>query len=57
MFKPILLPTDRSLLSVRAIHAAVQFAKEPGTSLAGLPVAEPYPFSPLSGSTFPSRRQ
>lgn len=56
MFKTILVPTDGSPLSERAIHAAVQFAKETGASLVGLSVAEPYPFSPLSGDTFSDER-
>jgi nucleotide-binding universal stress UspA family protein len=57
MFKTILVPTDGSPLSDRAIHAAVQFAKETGASLVALSVAEPYPFTPLSGSTFSDERR
>lgn len=57
MFKTILVPTDGSPLSERAIRAAVQFAKETGASLVGLSVAEPYPFTPLSGSTFSDERR
>ncbi|HYD61232.1 MAG TPA: universal stress protein [Noviherbaspirillum sp.] len=56
MFKTILVPTDGSPLSDRAINAAVEFAKETGGSLVGLSVAEPYPFSPLSGNTFSDDR-
>ena len=56
MFKTILVPTDGSPLSDRAINAAVEFAKETGSGLVGLSVAEPYPFSPLSGDTFSDER-
>ncbi|RZI42670.1 universal stress protein [Herbaspirillum sp. HC18] len=52
MFKTILVPTDGSPLSDQAIHAAVRFAKETGGGIVGLSVAEPYPFSPLSGGSF-----
>lgn len=56
MFKTILVPTDGSPLSERAINAAVVFAKEYGGKLIGLSVAEPYPFSPLAASTFSQER-
>lgn len=56
MFRTILVPTDGSPLSDRAINAAVEFAKESGGKIIGLSVAEPYPFSPLSGSTFSDER-
>ena len=48
MFKTILVPTDGSALSVKAIEAAVEFAKFAGSKIIGLSVAEPYPYSPLS---------
>jgi nucleotide-binding universal stress UspA family protein len=48
MFKTILVPTDGSPLSDKAITAAVDFAKVVGGSLVGLSVVEPYPFSPFS---------
>lgn len=56
MFRTILVPTDGSPLSDRAINAAVEFAKEFGGKIIGLSVAEPYPFSPLSGSSFTDER-
>ena len=48
MFKMILVPTDGSALSNKAIDAAVEFAKFAGSKIIGLSVAEPYPYSPLS---------
>ena len=56
MFKTILVPTDGSPLSERAINAAVEFARETGASLIGLSVSEPYPFSPLSADTLSDER-
>jgi nucleotide-binding universal stress UspA family protein len=47
MFKTILVPTDGSTLSDKAIAAAVEFAKLAGSKIVGLSVAEPYPFAPL----------
>jgi nucleotide-binding universal stress UspA family protein len=47
MFKTILVPTDGSELSDKAIRAAVDFAKAGGSKIIGFSVAEPYPFSPL----------
>lgn len=52
MFKKILVPTDGSPLSDKAISAAVQFARQMDGKIFGLSVAEPYPFSPLSESAF-----
>jgi nucleotide-binding universal stress UspA family protein len=48
MFKTILVPTDGSLLSDKAIAAATEFAKFCGGKIVGLSVAEPYPFLPLA---------
>ncbi len=56
MFKVILVPTDGSQLSDKAIHAAVECAKETGGRLVGLSVAEPYPFTPFSGDGFSDER-
>ena len=47
MFNTILVPTDGSDLSDKAIHAAVDFAKVNNSRIIGLSVREPYPFSPL----------
>ena len=47
MFNTILVPTDGSDLSDKAILAAVDFAKLNGGSLVAISVREPYPYSPL----------
>jgi nucleotide-binding universal stress UspA family protein len=47
MFKTILVPTDGSALSDKAINAAIEFAELAGSKIIGLSVAEPYPFAPL----------
>ena len=52
MFKKILVPTDGSPLSDKAINAAVEFARQMKGAIVGLSVAEPYPFSPLSEAAF-----
>jgi nucleotide-binding universal stress UspA family protein len=54
MFKKILVPTDGSPLSDKAINAAVEFARQMNGTIIGVSVAEPYPFSPLSESVFKS---
>ena len=46
MFKKILVPTDSSTLSEKAIYAAVEFARTNGSERVALSVAEPYVFSP-----------
>lgn len=48
MFKKILLPTDGSELSARAISGAIDMAKNLGAKLVGLTVVEPYSYSSLS---------
>ena len=48
MFKTILVPTDGSPLSEKAVNAAIEFARGSGSTLIGFSVAEPYPFSALS---------
>lgn len=47
MFKTILVPTDGSPLSDKAINTAIEFAQCSGSKIIGLSVAEPYPFTPL----------
>jgi len=47
MFSKILVPTDGSELSDKAINAAIDFAKSFGSTIVGISVAEPYPFTPL----------
>jgi len=44
MFKKILLATDGSALSEKAVQAAFSFAAAQGASVVGLAVAEIYPF-------------
>ena len=48
MFKKILLPTDGSELSAKAIDGALAFAKALGASIVGMTVIEPYSYSNLS---------
>lgn len=48
MFKKILLPTDGSELSARAIAGAIEMAQRLGASIVGMTVAEPYSYSSLS---------
>lgn len=48
MFKKILLPTDGSELSGKAIQGALKMARELGASVVGLTVVEPYSYSTLS---------
>jgi nucleotide-binding universal stress UspA family protein len=48
MFKKILVPTDGSELSEKALVAAVKFAKQLGASVVALTVTEPYSYSNLS---------
>jgi nucleotide-binding universal stress UspA family protein len=53
MFKNILVPTDGSTLSRKAIRQAVQLAKEQGARVTGLHVVPPY--SPDIREDFSSR--
>lgn len=57
MFQKILVPTDGSPLSERAMEAAVAFARGNGAELVALSVAEPYPFSPLAETAFTDERE
>lgn len=52
MFQKILVPTDGSPLSERAVKAAIEFAAATGASIVGLSVAQLYPFMlmPEAGS-------
>lgn len=52
MFKTILVPTDGSARSEKAIAAAVRFAKESDAKIIGMSVADPHPSSLLSDSEF-----
>ena len=48
MFTKILLPTDGSELSAKAVQGALKMASELGASVVGLTVVEPYSYSTLS---------
>jgi len=48
MLKKILVPTDGSELSGKAIAGAVEVAKKLGSTIVGLTVTEPYPYSAIS---------
>jgi len=48
MFKKILLPTDGSELSGKAVQGALKMAKQLGASVAAVTVVEPYSYSTLS---------
>ena len=48
MIKKILLPTDGSELSMKAIHGAVELACAVQASIVGVTVIEPYSYSSLS---------
>jgi nucleotide-binding universal stress UspA family protein len=48
MFRKILLPTDGSELSAKAIAGALEFAKALKASVVGVTVVEPYSYSNLS---------
>ena len=47
MFKTILVPTDGSELSAKAVTTAVEFARLHGSKLVGVAAAEPFPFTTL----------
>jgi nucleotide-binding universal stress UspA family protein len=48
MFKKILVPTDGSELSAKAIEGAVEMAKRLGAKIVGVTVIEPYSYTTLS---------
>lgn len=48
MFQKILVPTDGSELSARAIAAAVELAARLGASIVGVTAVEPYAYATLS---------
>lgn len=48
MFKKILLPTDGSDLSTKAIEGGLEFARALNAGVVGLTVIEPYSYSNLS---------
>jgi len=48
MFKRILVPTDGSEITTKAIHTAVELAKSVGAQLFTISVKEPFPYSAIS---------
>ncbi len=48
MFKRILVPTDGSEMSLKAVEGAVRFAKPLGASIVVTTVSEPYSYTNLS---------
>lgn len=48
MFKKILVPTDGSELSAKAIDGAVRMARHLGAQIVGMTVVEPYSYASLS---------
>jgi nucleotide-binding universal stress UspA family protein len=52
MFQKILVPTDGSQLSDKAVQLAVDTAAKMHGAIVGLCVTQPYPYSPLSESAF-----
>ena len=48
MFKRILVPTDGSELTAKAVAAAIDLAKAVGASIYTLSVKEPFPYSAIS---------
>lgn len=48
MFKKILVPTDGTELSAKAIDGAVEVARQLGAQIIGVTVIEPYSYSSLS---------
>lgn len=48
MFQKILVPTDGSELSQKAVHAALEVAGKMNGSIVALCVSQPYAYSPLS---------
>jgi len=48
MYQRILVPTDGSDLSVRAVHAATSLARLTGATLLMLSVKDPFPYSAIS---------
>jgi nucleotide-binding universal stress UspA family protein len=52
MFKTILVPTDGSELSAKAVKTAVEFASQHGARLVFISVAEPYPYTGLTDGVY-----
>ncbi|HJV73293.1 MAG TPA: universal stress protein [Noviherbaspirillum sp.] len=52
MLKKILVATDGSAHSDKAVNAAIEHARETGGRIVVISVAEPYPFPPISESPY-----
>lgn len=52
MMKKILVATDGSAHSDKALNGALEFARQTGGRLVVISVAEPYPFPPISESPY-----
>lgn len=48
MLSKMLVPTDGSELSLKAVHGAIELAKKLGSSLVGMTVTEPYPLPQMA---------
>ena len=48
MFKHILVPTDGSDITAKAVQTAITLAKEQGAALSTISVKEPFPYSAIS---------
>ncbi|MBL8382620.1 MAG: universal stress protein [Burkholderiales bacterium] len=51
MLTKILVPTDGSELSMKAVHGAIELARKLGSRLVGMTVTEPYPYEHMAGHT------
>ncbi|XVJ70277.1 MAG: universal stress protein [Rhizobacter sp.] len=54
MFQRILVPTDGSELSAKAVNTALELAKQLGSHVYALSVKEPFPYSAISEIQSPS---
>jgi nucleotide-binding universal stress UspA family protein len=54
MFQRILVPTDGSELSSKAVNTALELAKQLGSHVYALSVKEPFPYSAISEIQMPS---
>ena len=54
MFQRILVPTDGSELSAKAVNTALELAKQLGSHVYALSVKEPFPYSAISEIQTPS---
>ena len=57
MFQRILVPTDGSELSNKAVNMALELAKQLGSHVDALSVKEPFPYSAISEIQMPSPQE